>query len=118
MKKVVINSCFGGCGLSREAYEYLGKPWDGFGYVYNDYSCREDLKLIECVETLGCKANGDCAELEVVEFDDYNYTYEISEYDGYESLVLIPLVHKSKIETMTVDEIVEYLTSLDIKVVD
>ena len=51
-------------------------------------------------------------------YDDYNYTCEISEYDGYESLRLTPIVHKSKIETMTVNEIIEYLTSINIRVVD
>ena len=116
MKKVVLNYCFGGYGLSEEAYEFLGLPWDEFGYEYEHD--RENPKLVECVETLGEKANGYCAELGVEEYDDYNYTYIIDEYDGSESLVLIPIVHKSKIETMTVDEIVAYLTSLDIRVDD
>ena len=117
MAKVVLNGCFGGFGLSKEAYEFLGIPWDGYGYVYTRGD-RSDPKLTECVETLGRKANGRHAELYVEEYDDYNYAYEIYEYDGRESLIPIPLVHKSKIETMTTDEIVEYLTSLDILVVD
>lgn len=114
MKKVVLNHCFGVFGLSKEAYAFLGLPWDGFGFEYEDD--RENPKLVECVETLGEKANGDYAKLAIEEYDDYNYTYEIGEDDGNEGLVLIPIVHKSKIETMTVDEIVEYLTSLDIRV--
>ena len=116
MKKVVLNYCFGGYGLSRKAYEFLGLPWDGFGFAYEDD--RDNPKLVECVETLGEEANGCCAELAVEEYDDYNYVHGISEYDGNESLTLTPIVHKSKIETMTVNEIIGYLTSLNIRVVD
>ena len=116
MKKVVLNYCFGGYGLSKKAYEFLGLPWDGFGFAYEDD--RDNPKLVECVETLGEEANGLCAELAVEEYDDHNYVYTISEYDGNESLVLTPIVHKSKIETMTVNEIIEYLTSLNILLVD
>lgn len=118
MKKVVINSCFGGYGLSKKAYEFLGKEWDKYGYAYAGYVCRSDPKLVECVETLGEAANGECAELKVVEYDDYNFTHQIDEYDGLESLMLIPQVHKSKLETLTTSEITEYLTSLGIQVVE
>ena len=116
MKKVVLNCCFGGYGLSEKAYEFLGLPWDGYGFAYIDN--RDNPKLVECVETLGEEANGCYAELVVEEYDDYNYVCEISEYDGSESLMLTPIVHKSKIETMTVNEIIGYLTSLNIRVVD
>ena len=118
MKKVVLNNCFGGFSLSRKAYEFLGLPWDGYGFTSIYRYDRENQKLVECVETLGGEASGQFAELVVEEFDDYNYVYEIHEYDGRESLVLTPIVHKSKIETMTVNEIVEYLASIDIQVVD
>ena len=117
MKKVVLNSCYGGFGLSKEAYEFLGIPWDGYGFHYRENE-RDDPDLVKCVETLGEKANGHCAELEVYEYDDYNYTYSISEYDGLETLKLIPIVHISKIKTMSTDEIDEYLTSLGIMVAD
>ena len=79
--KVVINRCYGGFGLSREAYEFLGLPWDGFGDKYNEE--RTDEKLIECVEKLGDKANGSCAELVVLEIPD-DIEYQIEEYDGAE----------------------------------
>lgn len=79
--KIVINRCYGGFGLSKEAYECLGLPWDGFGYKYSEK--RTDPKLIECVETLGDDSNGSCAELVVIEIpDDVEYTIE--EYDGIE----------------------------------
>lgn len=118
MTKVVLSECFGGFGLSEKAYEFLGLPWDGFGYAYNNYEMRTDPKLIECVETLGEEANGEYAELEIEEYDDYNYDYCIDDYDGLESLGLTPKVHKTELKTMTTDEIAEYLTSLGITVVE
>lgn len=81
--KVVINKCYGGFGLSKEAYEFLGLEWDGFGHAYDIE--RSDPKLVECVETLGNKANGYCAELKVVEIPD-DVTWEINEYDGVETI--------------------------------
>ena len=83
--KIAINTCYGGFGLSKEAYEFLGMTWDRFGYAYNPYEKRTDLKLIECIETLGKKANGSCASLKVIDIpDDVNWT--ISEYDGRETI--------------------------------
>ena len=81
MTKVVVNRCFGGFGLSEEAYNELGLKWDGYGYDYNDK--RTDPDLIRVVETLGNKANGQFADLEVVEVPDY-VDWEIENYDGKE----------------------------------
>lgn len=79
--KIVINKCFGGYGLSEEAYKYLGLEWDGGGFAFD--RDRTNLQLIECVEALGEKANGRFARLKVVEVpDDINWC--ISEYDGIE----------------------------------
>lgn len=83
MPKVVINNCFGGFGLSKEAYAELGIPWDNYGYEYNEK--RDDPKLVEVVEKLGDKANGSHARLKIVEIpDDVEYTIE--EYDGREHI--------------------------------
>ena len=47
------------------------------------YEDRTNLKLVECVEKLGEDADGDFAELKVVDIpDDVEYTIE--EYDGIE----------------------------------
>ena len=89
--KVVVNRCYGGFGLSEKAYEFLGLEWDGYGYAYNDCDLRTDEKLIECVETLGDKANGRLACLEVVEIPD-DVEWEIDNYDGIET---IEEVHRS-----------------------
>ena len=79
--KVVINTCFGGFSLSKEAYEYLGIPWDGYGFAFNDD--RTNPKLVECVKTLKEKANGRCSELKVVNIPD-DVRWEIEDYDGCE----------------------------------
>ncbi len=83
--KVVINDCFGGFGLSKEAYEYLGLEWDGFGFLSGYDIERNDPKLVECVETLGEKANGTFSKLKVVEIPD-DVDWEINYYDGLETV--------------------------------
>lgn len=83
MQKIVVNKCWGGFGLSKEAYEYLGLEWDGFGFAHDIE--REDQKLVECVEKLGARANGLYAELKVVEIPD-DVEWEISNYDGMETI--------------------------------
>lgn len=83
--KIVINRCYGGFGLSKEAYEFLGLEWDGYGFKYDSDEQRTDPNLIRCVETLGKKANGLFANLKVVDIPD-DVDYEIEEYDGVESI--------------------------------
>lgn len=73
--KVVINRCYGGFGLSKEAKE-----------LYNTLrpkSERTDPILVKVVETLKEKANGDCAQLKIVEIPD-DVDFVIEEYDGNE----------------------------------
>jgi len=62
--KVVINTCYGGFGLSAEAYEALGVNWEDFD------GSRSDPRLIEVVEALGEKANGESAFLKIVKIPD------------------------------------------------
>jgi len=100
--KVVVNRCYGGFSLSRKAVllarKITGNPkWGGAqikGDIYDngeicndDYGYveveRNDKILIEVVEKLGKKADGRCAELEIVEIPD-GTDYEIEEYDGKE----------------------------------
>lgn len=91
MQKIVINRCFGGFGLSKEAYRFLGLEWDGYGFKYSSDIERVDPKLVECVEILGPLANGRCSELKVVEIPD-DVIWEISDYDGLET---VEEVHRS-----------------------
>ena len=81
--KVVINTCFGGYGLSEAAYKYMGLEWDGYGFAFS--SDRTNQQLVECVETLGEKANGSFARLRIVEVPD-DVSWYIDEYDGNESV--------------------------------
>jgi hypothetical protein len=100
--KVVINRCFGGFSITKEAAEFMAARgnavakadlnenkgyWYGYGCAenYSSYN-RTDPDLVAAVETLGEKANGYCAELSVVEIPD-DVEYEILDYDGIESIV-------------------------------
>ncbi len=85
MPKIVVNRCYGGFGLSKAAYKELGIEWDGYGYAYCDYEKRTDSKLVEVVEKLGELANGQFAELEVVDIPD-GVDWEIDYYDGVETV--------------------------------
>lgn len=110
--KVVINTCFGGFGLSDAAYEKLiewGVPavryekgdratdrviYDrglippSFGNRYWDSwtsGDRANPLIVRAVEELGSAANGQFADLRVVEVPD-GVQWEIDEYDGNESV--------------------------------
>lgn len=74
--KVVINQCHGGFGLSPLACERLG------GIDPDSVIARYSPELIAVVEELGQKANGYCAQLEIVETD--GRLFRIAVYDGYE----------------------------------
>lgn len=107
MVKVVINRCYGGFSLSREAVlrarEISGNPkWGGatikgdvhdggyicdsdFGYTDHENIPRHDPVLVQVVEELGTEAaSGMCARLMVKE--TYSPAYRIDEYDGMERI--------------------------------
>lgn len=89
--KVVINRCYGGFSLSEDAYKFLGLEWDGYGN-YGYHSGRDDRinsKLVECVETLGKRANGRFADLKIVELPDSTTDWRITEYDGSEYITAV-----------------------------
>jgi len=94
--KVIINKCYGGWGISIEAYERymhkLGKkPYDENRAMnecvspYNNEEYRTDPVLVLVVQELGRKANGAYAKLKVVEIPD-DVEWEIHDYDGVESV--------------------------------
>lgn len=111
--KIVINRCFGGFRLSKEAvlrygelkgitlyYEmddhgfvdmYYTKPKnervdENDGFFYEGYEIeRNDPALVQVVEELGKAANGQHAKLKIVEVPD-DVNYEIHDYDGRESV--------------------------------
>ena len=81
--KVVINSCYGGYGLSEEAYKYLGIPYDDYGFKFDND--RTNPKLVEVVEKLGDKASAVLSDLKIIEVPD-DVDWYIDEYDGWESI--------------------------------
>jgi hypothetical protein len=110
--KVAINTCFGGFGISNEAFEKLlarkgveyqkvpakwpirGNDSDYYrvaddpdeqDYIseYDYYENRADPDLIAVIEELGEKANGWAAEIAIVDIPD-DVQWHIHEYDGLE----------------------------------
>lgn len=106
VNKVVINNCYGGFGLSNEAFDWLIEHGLGKGYYqenpnyipnskgylsnqkyylsYTPEIPRHHPLLVQCVEELGNKANGPFSDLIVVEISGNEYL--IDEYDGLESI--------------------------------
>lgn len=111
MTKVVINTRFGGFGLSDRAFEKLldrkGIAWEKqtnrygtafdyflaghldddecylspYDYTYND--SRSDPDLIAVVEEMGEESWGEFAELKIVEIPS-DVKWHVEEYDGLE----------------------------------
>jgi hypothetical protein len=82
-RKVVVNKCYGGFGLSEEAHE-LAKELSG-DEKWRPYKVpRHDDVLVEVVLRLGDKANSSSSRLVVYEVTD---KYFIKEYDGIEAIV-------------------------------
>jgi hypothetical protein len=102
-RKIVINKCYGGFGLSDEAKELYIKTKSDMGQGVAIYAhelidfnkpdqeppkaiCyleRDDPVLVDIVEAWGDAADGQHAELKIVEIpDDVDWTIE--EYDGKE----------------------------------
>lgn len=91
--KVVLNSCYGGFGLSKAAVQWL----KDHGYVHSRYSEHSEYDhdfhdiprnhplLVQCVEELGKAANGASADLEIEETED-GWAGGVREYDGIERL--------------------------------
>jgi hypothetical protein len=79
--KIVINKCYGGFGLSKDALaRYKNETGSNKAYYEID---RNDPTLISLVEELGEDSWGKFAELKVVEIPD-DVEWEIEEYDGME----------------------------------
>ncbi len=93
--KVVINRCYGGFGLSREAFEAYHAlreqplPEDRYEagdaiYYWQEKLERDDPYLVQVVETLGEKANGPSADLRIVAVSE---PWRIEDHDGKEQLI-------------------------------
>jgi hypothetical protein len=90
--KIVINTCFGGFGLSDEAIAMFRERKgiaDTERTTYADELFRDDADLIAAVEALGVtKASGRNASLKVVEVPMWlqEKGWDIEEYDGIEHI--------------------------------
>ena len=102
--KVVLNSCYGGFGLSKAAIKMLRDKhglniFSDHGYVDNDDfgifddnrdAYRMDKRLISVVQKLGVdKASGDHAKLRIVSVPDDVvdvHGWHISDYDGIDTI--------------------------------
>ena len=85
MKKIVINKCHGGFGLTDAAmfrYAEIKKIEDLTTLHIYDI-CRDDLVLIQVVEELGEEAEDRYADLKIVEIPE-DVDWYIEEYDGLE----------------------------------
>ena len=88
--KYVVNKCFGGFRVKEDVLKALGYG-DDWGVK------RDDPRLVDMVEKLGSEAvSGSLSYLEVVEIPDEATDWELSEYDGVESITAVvdgKLVH-------------------------
>ena len=88
MNKLVINTCYGGFGLSERALKALaiikGMTEESPEHlrVWQYGIPRHDHDLVDVVELLGAEASGDSANLEIVTIEGAHF--RIKEYDGYE----------------------------------
>ena len=122
MTKVIINVCFGGFGsFSEEAiklYKELGGKVDVNGEPV--FTCRRtDEILIQVIERLGSKADGEYSSYEVEEVPD-GFDWSIDEYDGAESLVLIPVLDITKLISLSNDReaLKKYLEDMNVRYKD
>lgn len=81
--KVVVNRCYGGFSLSRAAMEALGVE-----SPYEEIS-RINPNLIAFVEKDALSGSGRHAKLQIVEIPDEATDWEISEYDGFETIIYV-----------------------------
>lgn len=103
--KIVINSDYGGFGLSddamglyltRKGIPFDKKPWNHNEYIFVKPGTEDDLYLswdierddpvlVQVVEELGEKADGRYSQLKIVEIPD-DVRWVLQEYDGRESI--------------------------------
>lgn len=84
LKKVVINTVFGGFGLSTEGLARYNAI-KGTTLDYADNIDREDPALIKTIEEMGEKAYEGVAVLKIVGIPA-NVKYSLDDYDGIESI--------------------------------
>ncbi len=71
--------------MTQEQRQENNRVWNEHHIEHDRSLDRADPDLVQVVEELGKKADGDYAELKIVEIPD-GVEYEIDEYDGQESI--------------------------------
>lgn len=91
LREIVLNACYGGFGISDEAKKWLserGMTTEQIEFEVDRHWPTNEIRmnplLIECVKTLGKKANGNHSDLRIETFSGNKI--RIDEYDGIESL--------------------------------
>ena len=124
MAKVVISNSYGaGFNFTNElVFNWLNEH-GGEGLVvvtpsniFNWYQfARQSLRyhplVIQCIEELGRDATG----YEVEEYDETLYDVEINDYDGLESIELIPILDVELMTKMSAEDLAAYLDEKGIK---
>ena len=82
MRKIVINGCYGGFGLSDQALNHYNKISDK-SVPNSDHIPRDDPNLVRVVEDMQDSANSKFSKLKIVEIPDH-VQWQIMEYDGLE----------------------------------
>jgi hypothetical protein len=86
MKKIAINTCYGGFTLSEKALFLLKEK----GLANTSCSCkkleRDDPRLIEVIEKLGEESSIPCGDIKIVKIPDDVKDWYIDEYDGMETI--------------------------------
>ena len=82
--KVVINTCYGGFGLSEVAKQRY-QELSGKKPAWWTELKRNDKYLVQVVEELGKAADCSCSELAIVDIEPGRW-YKIEEYDGNEEI--------------------------------
>lgn len=88
LKKVVINTCFGGYSLSEKVvFKFNEESGTKMSATEASYKIpRDNDLLIRIIEEVGVEdAGGLCADLKIIEIPD-DVEFVISEYDGIETL--------------------------------
>ena len=84
MQKIVINNRHGGFGLSEKALELYKERMNIKVKNFWDRSIPRDCEtLVQIVQELGKKADGDFSELGIVEVPE-EVEWQIDDYDGQE----------------------------------
>lgn len=84
-QKIVINTCFGGFGLSEKAETLYRAYADLAPEDYSNYALNRDCPiLLQVIEQLGIdECHGKYASLKIVEIPD-DVEWSVEEYDGKE----------------------------------